>query len=219
MEKDNTFVRVLLKWHESNKRVFPWRDEKLTPFQVLVAELMLQKTNAAQVEKFFSNFIEKYPDPLSVSNLKESFLSELLKPLGLYNRRARDLKKLVDIIIDENNKIQNNKKALLELPGVGEYIANAVLCFAFNQKVPIIDANIGRIMKRVYSFPVKSAPSRDKDLTKRMDEILPEEKFKEFNYAMLDFAALTCLPRNPKCIKCPINDLCDNYQGVDLEKQ
>ncbi|TFG20960.1 MAG: hypothetical protein EU533_05760 [Promethearchaeota archaeon] len=219
MEKDRTFVRVLLKWYDTNKRVFPWRDEKLTPFQVLVAELMLQKTNATQVEKLFSNFIENYPDPLSVRKLKESYLSELLKPLGLYNRRARDLKKLADIVIDDNNTIPNNKKALLELPGVGEYIANAVICFAFDQKVPIIDANIGRIMKRVYSFPVKSAPSRDKELTKRMDEILPEKKFKEFNYAMLDFAALICSPRNPKCIQCPINELCDNYQGDDLEKR
>ena len=218
MEKDKTFVQVLLKWYEPNKRVFPWRNEELTPFQVLVAELMLQKTNATQVEKVFSNFIENYPDPSSVSKLKETFLSELLKPLGLYNRRARDLKKLADIIIKDNDIIPNSRKALLELPGVGEYIANAVLCFAFNNSVPIIDANVGRVMKRVFLFPVKSAPSRDKELTKRMETILPEKNFKEFNYAMLDFAALVCLPRNPKCIECPLNELCDSYQGDAREE-
>lgn len=218
-KKDKVFVQSLLKWYAPNKRVFPWRDEKLTPFQVLLAELMLQKTNATQVERIFSNFIENYPDPSSVSKINESLLSELLKPLGLYNRRARDLKKLVEIVINDNNVVPSNRKSLLELPGVGEYIANAVLCFAFNNRVPIIDANVGRVIKRVYSFPVKSAPSRDKELTKRMEEILPEKNFKEFNYALLDFAALICLPRNPKCIECPLNELCDNYQGDNPEKR
>ena len=215
--KDKTFVKELLKWYETNKREFPWRNENLTPFQILLAELMLQKTNATQVEKIFPNFIEKYPNPLSINGLEESFLSDLLKPLGLYNRRARDLKKLVEMIINDNNTIPKNKKELLELPGVGDYITNALLCFAFNNKVPIIDANVGRVMKRVYSFPVKSAPSRDKKLTERMEELIPENDFKSFNYAILDFAALTCLPRNPRCDECPLNELCDYFQGDTLD--
>jgi A/G-specific adenine glycosylase len=215
--KDKTFVKELLKWYETNKREFPWRNENLTPFQILLAELMLQKTNATQVEKIYLDFIEKYPNPLSISGLEESSLSNLLKPLGLYNRRARDLKKLAEIIINDNNTIPKNKKELLELPGVGDYIANALLCFAFNNKVPIIDANVGRVMKRVYSFPVKSAPSRDKKLTERMKEIIPEKDFKSFNYAILDFAALTCLPRNPRCDECPLNEFCDYFQGDTLD--
>jgi A/G-specific adenine glycosylase len=68
-------------------------------------------------------------------------------------------------------------------------------------------------MKRVFSFPVKSAPSRDKKLTARMEEIIPEKNFKSFNYAILDFAALTCLPRNPRCGECPLYEFCDYYQG------
>jgi A/G-specific adenine glycosylase len=217
-DKDKTFVKALLKWYKVNKRDFPWRDENLTPFQLLLAELMLQKTNATQVEKLFLDFIEKYPNPLSISELEESFLSDLLKPLGLYNRRARDLKKLTEMIISDNNTIPNSKKQLLELPGVGDYIANALLCFAFNNKVPIIDANVGRVMKRVYSFPVKGAPSRDKKLTERMQEIIPDNNFKSFNYAILDFAALLCLPRNPKCDECPLYEICDYYQGGTHDK-
>ena len=217
--KDITFVIELLKWYKANKRDFPWRNGNLTPFQVLLAELMLQKTNATQVEKIFPEFIEKYPNPLSINELEESFLSDLLKPLGLYNRRARDLKKLADMIINNNNTFPNDKKKLLELPGVGDYIANAVLCFAFHEKVPIIDANVGRVMKRVYSFPVKGAPSRDKVLTKRMEEIIPDNNFKDFNYAILDFAALTCLPRNPRCLECPLYELCDYCQGGITDKR
>ena len=216
--KDKIFVKELLKWYKTNKREFPWRNENLTPFQILLAELMLQKTNATQVEKIFPDFIEKYPKPLSVNELEESFLSDLLKPLGLYNRRARDLKKLSEMIISDNNIVPKNKKQLLELPGVGDYIANALLCFAFNKKVPIIDSNVGRVMKRVFSFPVKSAPSRDKKLTARMEEIIPEKSFKSFNYAILDFAALTCLPRNPRCAECPLHEFCDYYQGGTPDK-
>jgi A/G-specific adenine glycosylase len=218
-DKDKTFVKALLKWYKTNKREFPWRNENLTPFQLLMAELMLQKTNAAQVEKIFPDFIDKYPNPLSISELEESFLSDLLKPLGLYNRRARDLKKLTEMIISDNNTIPKSKKQLLELPGVGDYIANALLCFAFNIKVPIIDANVGRIMKRIYSFPVKGAPSRDKKLTERMQEIIPDKYFKSFNYAILDFAALLCLPRNPRCDECPLCDFCDYYQGGTSDKE
>ena len=218
-DKDKAFVKGLLKWFKTNKREFPWRKDNLSPFQLLSAELMLQKTNAAQVEKIFPEFVEKYPNPLSISGLEESFLSNLLQPLGLYNRRARDLKKLTEIIIKDNNTIPKNKKKLIELPGVGDYIANALLCFAFNNKVPIIDANVGRVMKRVYSFPVKAAPSRDKSLTERMNEIIPDKDFKSFNYAILDFAALTCLPRNPRCVDCPLNEFCDYYQGGALNKE
>jgi A/G-specific adenine glycosylase len=217
--KDNTFVKVLLEWYKANKRDFPWRNENLTPFQVLLAELMLQKTNATQVEKIFPDFIENYPNPHSINELEESFLSDLLNPLGLYNRKARDLKKLAEKIFNNNNTVPNDKKKLLELPGVGDYIANAVLCFAFEKKVPIIDANVGRVMKRVYSFPVKEAPSRDKKLTERMEEIIPDNNFRDFNYAILDFAALTCLPRNPRCLECPIYELCDYCQGDITDKR
>ena len=97
----------------------------------------------------------------------------------------------------------------MKLPGVGEYISNAVLCFGFNKPVPIIDANVGRVIKRVYSFPVKSAPSRDKDLLIKMQEIIPDTRFKEFNLGILDLGALICVPRNPICAECPLTKICD----------
>jgi len=172
---------------------------------------MLQKTGANQVEKVFPEFIKAHPDTKSIVQLKEEELARELKPLGLFNRRARDLKKAAKMILENDNMVPKTKQELKELPGVGEYIANALLCFAFDQPTPIVDSNVGRIIKRFFSFPVKSAPSRDKKLLEYMEELMPRVHFKEFNYALLDFAALRCLPRAPRCDDCPINDHCDYF--------
>ena len=210
--KNGQFVKLLLEWFESNKRDFSWRTLKLTPFQHLVAEMMLQKTNAKQVDKLFTSFIKVHPDAKSIVELAEESLAEELQPLGLFNRRARDLKKTAQIILDESNEVPSTREELMKLPGVGNYIANAILCFSFNMAVPILDANVGRVIKRMYSFPVKGAPSRDKSLAKKMSQVIPEKNFKEFNYAILDLAALICLPRKPQCSECPVLSICDYFK-------
>ncbi len=209
--KNDKFVNSILTWFKSNKRNFSWRILKLTPYQLLIAEFLLQKTIAKRVEKIFSNFIKKYPHAKSIIELKEESLAKELKYLGLFNRRARDLKKTAQIIVTNNNEIPNTKEGLMALPGVGAYIANAILCFGFNKPVPILDTNVGRIFKRVYTFPVKGAPSRDKSLAEKISHMIPERNFKEFNYALLDFAALVCLPRKPKCNGCPMVNFCDYF--------
>ncbi|MFX1238383.1 MAG: hypothetical protein ACFFAS_13685 [Promethearchaeota archaeon] len=215
-KKEQEFVQHLLKWFENNKRNFAWRNPELSPFNVLIAEIMLQKTGANQVEPLFTTFIQDYPTAESVANLTEEDLGEILKPLGLFKRRARDIKKAVNAIIDNGGQIPKDPKELMALPGVGEYIANAVSCFAFGQRTAIVDANVGRIIKRVFSFPVKSAPSRDKALTEKMNEIVPEQDYRAFNLALLDFAALTCLPRTPSCEGCPLIKMCDFYNNQEL---
>lgn len=215
--KDLTFVKLILDWFKNNKREFSWRTLNLTPFQLLVAEIMLQKTNASQVENIFPSFIEIYPNPENIANISEDDLANLLQPLGLFNRRARDIKKTAEIILDLGN-VPSEKKDLLNLPGVGDYIANAVLCFAFNKKMPIIDTNVGRVMKRVFSFPVKSAPSRDKKLAERMEGLIPDRYFKEFNYAILDMAALICIPRKPRCEECLLTTICEYYMNLQLDR-
>jgi len=209
--KNDSFIKYLIIWFESNKRDFSWRQPGLTPFQLLIAEIMLQKTGANQVENLFPEFIKKYPDAKSIISIQDEELEEILHPLGLFKRRARDIKKTAQIIVENNNKVPKTRKELMELPGVGEYIANAVLCFAFKKPVPIVDANIGRVMKRFFSFPVKSAPSRDKKLLEKMKGILPEDNARNFNLALLDFAALVCLPRTPRCEECPMFQSCDFF--------
>jgi len=81
--------------------------------------------------------------------------------------------------------------------------------------MPIIDANVGRVMKRIFSFPVKSAPSRDKKLAERMEELIPDRFYKEFNYAILDMAAIICIPRKPRCEECPLTVICDYFMKLE----
>jgi len=176
---------------------------------------MLQKTGVNQLEKLYPDFIKKYPDPDAISKMNIEKLEEILHPLGLYQRRARDIKKTTRSIIDNEGRLPKTKKELMALPGIGEYIANAIICFAYQIPVPIIDTNVGRVMKRVYSFPVKSAPSRDKKLLDRMTFIIPETNFREFNLAILDLAALICLPKNPSCNECPLSKICE-YKSKNL---
>ena len=209
--KKETFIKYLIEWFESNKRDFSWRQPDLTPFQMLIAEIMLQKTGANQVENLFPDFIKKFPNANSIVNMKDEELEEILRPLGLFKRRARDIKKTAQLIVENENQVPITRNELMELPGVGDYIANAVLCFSFKKPVPIVDANVGRVMKRFFSFPVKSAPSRDKNLMEKMKEILPEKIAREFNLALLDFAALVCLPRTPRCEECPMSQSCDFF--------
>ncbi len=215
--KKEEFVQEILNWFQSNRRSFSWRSGKLTPFQLLIAELMLQKTGANQVERIFPKFIQDFPDARSIARIPEEKLGEIFHPLGLFNRRARDLKKLAQVILENGNEVPNTEKGLINLPGIGEYIANAILCFGFSQKVPIVDANVARVFKRVFSFPVKGAPSRDKSFAAKISEIIPNKGFKDFNYALLDFAAAICLPRKPLCETCIVSKMCDLKNNLKVQ--
>ena len=109
-----------------------------------------------------------------------------------------------------NGKVPDNKKDLLSLPGVGPYTANAVLCFAFGHDVSMLDVNIIRVLKRVFSPDVKKSRERtDKSFWDFAESLPPKGKGKEFNYAILDFAGEVCTAKNPKCKSCPMKKICD----------
>jgi len=165
---------------------------------------MLQKTNAEKVELVYPGFIKKYPDFKSLKKGSEMKLKEELKYLGLQNQKVPVLKELSNICLKQyNNTLPSKKEDLISIKGIGDYIANAVLCFAFNQRVPIIDGNVIRILKRVFNITSKKKnPRSDIYIWEQMEQLLPKDKFKRFNYALLDFAALICKFYNPKCEIC-----------------
>ncbi|MHA1143593.1 MAG: hypothetical protein ACTSRW_02580 [Candidatus Helarchaeota archaeon] len=208
MDLKDEFIKRLIEWFEKNKREFSWRKPGLIPFHSLIAELMLQKTGANQVEKIFPDFIKKYPTPSKIVETDLEKLERELEPLGLQNRRARDLKKLSETILELNGEVPSTFEGLIALPGIGEYMANAILCFAFNQDVPIVDANVARIMKRVFSLKVKDAPTRDKRLWEYVSFLIVPGQAKKINYALLDFGALVCIARKPKCQGCCMLKIC-----------
>lgn len=156
------FVRkALLGWYDANGRKdLPWRMKKASKFHKLVAEVLLQKTQASTVASFFDAFVVKYPAPDSIVSEDERHLADMLMPLGLYNRRAKSLKTLAATIVSLG-RIPNRKKELEKLHGIGPYTANAFLISAFGKRVPIVDTNVSRFVERFFALKVKPDPRKD----------------------------------------------------------
>ena len=203
---------MLLTWFEENQRQFPWRKTE-DPYSILLAEIFLRKTNASRVVGVYERFVSRYPRFEVLANVTEQELESALKPLGLYRRRAKDLRRLAEIVIAKyNGKVPSSREELVELPGVGNYIANATLCFAFGETVPLLDTNVIRVVTRVFSFKPKRKRARDDpEMWRAVRHMVPKGKARDFNLAILDLAAKACLPRKPKCVVCPVLFLCDYY--------
>jgi A/G-specific adenine glycosylase len=208
LEKARIFVTELLKWGDRNRRNFPWR-ATINPFHILVAELMLQRTNASQVAPVYLKFIDKYPSPQDVALAKLEDVSEDLRPLGLAYRANR-LKQIADILLLKyDGRVPESEAELVELPGVGKYVANAVLCFAFGKMQPLVDANIIRVMTRIFSVEIPGEAHKKPEFWNLMKEILPAEGAREFNLSILDFASMICKSSNPDHDVCPVRNVCN----------
>jgi len=205
---ERKFTSELLGWFEENKRDFPWRREK-DPYKILIAEKMLQQTTYGHVMKIYEKFIEKYPDVHSLANEEPAYIEAFIKPLGFHRQRSKQLVKLSKQVIEKHNgSIPINKGELLGLDGVGEYIANAMLCFAYGQNVPIVDVNVKRVFGRSFTWQMN-----DKELYENLNNLVPPGLAKQFNWAVIDFSSKVC-SRKPKCRHCPCNSLCDYHKGA-----
>jgi A/G-specific adenine glycosylase len=209
--KERFFVKKLLLWFDENKREFPWRvDDNANPYHILVAELMLKKTRAENASSVYTKFIELFPDPKSLLTANDEILETLLKPLGLIKQRKKAFTAIFSKINDIfEGIIPSCKKDLLDLPYVGKYTVNAILCFGFNKKVPIVDVNVTRICQRFFGLETYGDPRVDTHIWELSERIIPNKKFKEFNLALLDFGALICSSKNPRCEVCRLKSRCD----------
>lgn len=209
------FANKLLAWYEKNKRDFSWRRTK-DPYRILVAEMMLQKTTSKQVAELFDRFIEKYPTPETLAKASLSEIKEIITPLGMEHRRAYRFKRWAEEIVNEYyGKIPDNRRALLALTGVGDYIANSVLCLGYGKELPLLDTNIVRVLSRIFSIRSSKARARtDRKLWDTVERMIPKGKAREFNLGLVDFGALVCVAKNPKCSVCPMTDFCLYFKEV-----
>jgi A/G-specific adenine glycosylase len=207
------FRRGVKTWYAKNRRDFYWRREKLSPYEVLILEIMLQKTRAEKVEEIFPGFVSKYVCPKTLAFTPIEELERDLLPLGLYKRRASLIKRTAELICTRfGGEIPKDYNSLLELPGVGQYIASAVLCFGFGEKIIPVDVNVKRLLERVFNVEVKNIRRLDNRVSNFLSAILAnEEDVKDLVWAILDFAALVCKKRDPNHEKCPIREICNYY--------
>lgn len=209
------FRNGLLEWFKIYRRDFPWRSQQKDPFHVLIAEILLQKTNAVKVEKIFVPLTERFRTPNETCTVNVSELEAFVKPLGLIYKARRLHNIACSIVFNYASIVPQTISELLSLDGVGNYIANAVLCFGYSQRRAIVDSNVVRIYDRVFS--VKSSKRRARDDTAVWafaEMMLPLHEFQNFNYALLDFASIVCTHSNPKHEICPFTSFC-HYNRIE----
>ena len=217
-DKNKLFVSLLLKWSKKNIRDFPWRTT-VDPYSILIAEIMLQRTKVKQVVPIYMDFLESYPDIFSLSKASDNEIKNKISGLGLA-KRAKGIQKLADQIIkDYKGKIPAEKNKLLNLHGVGNYISNALLCHAFNQNVPTVDANFARVLKRIFSLNLKKPEQKDKTLWVFAEDLIQyaQGNCSLFNLGIIDLANLICTSRKPSCCICPCISICEHGQSCSIK--
>lgn len=201
------FRNALIEWGKEHFRPFPWRLTE-DPYRILIAEVMLHRTQAVQVVPVYTRFIECYPDVLVLSGATAIDLNEILSSLGL-RWRIDLLKEMTTILMTQfGGHVPREKKALLSLPGVSDYIASAVRCFAWNLPEALIDTNTVRIAGRVCGLEVKDSSRRNSRFRKVIQAMLDPVKPRVYNYALLDHANQICAKRKPRCEKCSVFRYC-----------
>jgi A/G-specific adenine glycosylase len=221
MRTDHTvFRRNLLHWFRRNGRDLPWRHTR-DPYAILVSEVMLQQTQVATVIPYYNKWLRRFPDFASVARASQNDVLHAWQGLGYYNR-ARNLHATAKIVQDRyRGVLPGDTAALRELPGVGRYTANAVASFAFDQPVPIVEANSSRVLARLFDVraPIDSAVARE-TLWENAAQLLPNCNAACFNSALVDLGALVCLPDKPKCNICPVKKFCrgKNSEALPINK-
>ena len=206
--RSKILAQKLLHWYERHGRIFSFRKAS-TPYEVLIAEIMLRKTTARQVNKVWPEFVKRFPTIEALSKADEREVERLIAPLGI-KKRAHDLVMIAKAIVKYYGKFPHDVKELIKLPGVGEYVANCVACFCFGKKLPLVDSNVRRVLTRLFGTELRGLRGRELDekINRGYLELMPSNNIRKFHYAMLDLAALICKPKNPKCDYCPLKTWC-----------
>ena len=208
----NLFRKYLLLWGSSHFRQFPWRTTR-EPYHILIAEILLHRTQAKQVEPVFVRFIQSYPDITSLARASRDELAKQLHSLGLH-WRIELIQMMAERLMDiAGGEVPEDTSILISLPGVGPYIASSVRCFAFGHPDAIVDTNVMRVITRVFGILFRDSLRRNKEFIAVTQELVDRENPRSFNFALLDLAHELCTVKNPKCNHCPINIYCDYYRS------
>jgi len=213
--KEKVIKSIFLTWYKNNKRDLPWRKlgrNKLPkPYYVFVSEYMLQQTTVGTVKYRFEEFIIKWPSIKALAKTSESTILSFWSGLGYYSRATNLLKAIKIINKNFNCQIPDNYEDLISLPGIGEYTAKAIMGIAYNQAVMPLDANIERILARIYGFQLPLIQIKS-ELKEKSNLFISKNHSTRLIQAFMDYGSSICLPRNPNCINCLIKSKCISYK-------
>jgi A/G-specific adenine glycosylase len=199
------FRRILLGWFRAKGRTYPWRATR-DPFKILVAEIMLQRTRAEQVVPVWEEFFRRFSDIGSLAHVPLHLLRPYFRRLGLMWRTRHFQGLMHKLATEYGGKVPRSREKLLELPCVGEYIADAVLYSAWGEPVVAVDSNVRRVIARILG--IEPNPENSHLIRELAQRLLGRSEPAKFNHALLDLAALVCRPRNPNCRSCPVHSFC-----------
>lgn len=204
LNPQRSFVAPLLAWHEENGRHrLPWRELDRSAFEILVAEVLLQRTTATAVADAYLPLVVRYPSPEAVAAARADEIKRHVSPLGLAKRAEFIHRSSQQLLARHSGDVPHRYAELLELHGVGGYTARSVLIHAFGDDIAAVDTNVRRLISRFFDLPPDSEA-----LTHLADALAPSERGSDFQHAMLDFAADICTARSPQCDACPLREAC-----------
>jgi A/G-specific adenine glycosylase len=195
----------LSRWYDHAQRDLPWRRPGVTPWQILVSEFMLQQTPVARVEPIWLEWVARWPTPSATAAASAADVLRAWGKLG-YPRRAKRLHECATVIaVQFDDEVPSDVETLLTLPGIGAYTARAVACFAYRQRVPVVDTNVRRVVARaVHGRADAAASSSPRDLDD-VAALLPNDaEAPRFSVALMELGATVCTARAPRCGLCPL---------------
>ena len=208
MKVPKNIAKQVIGWYSKHRRPLPWRRTR-DPYAIWISEVMLQQTQVQTTIPYYRRFLSRFPN---VETLAKADLQDVLKTwenMGYYSR-ARHAHEAAKRIVDQHGgKIPATMDALCSLPGIGPYIASAILCFAFGRRIATVEANVSRVLCRLNGIqtPMERASTR-KRLFEMATAMVPASNPDLFNQGLMDLGATVCTPRGPACGRCPVAGHC-----------
>lgn len=201
------FRARVLAWAEAHTRAFPWRETD-DPFGILMAEVMLRRTRADQVIPVYERFMSRFPTASALADADSENVAEIVRSLGLTWRMPTFQRLALVLSNAMDGRVPEERSALVELVGVGDYVAAAVRIFAFNLPDTLVDTNTVRVAGRYFGFAYHAESRRNSQVRVDVDRLHDHAQPRRSGQALLDFAALVCRAPSPRCDVCPISDRC-----------
>jgi A/G-specific adenine glycosylase len=205
------FQQRLLSWYRRHGRDLPWRNTS-DPYHILVSEVMLQQTQVDRVLPKYAEWLDKYPSMHVLAAAPDEEVTKTWYPLG-YNIRPRRLQSIArESVAKYGGQLPSDEATLRSFKGIGAYTAGAIRSFAFRERAAILDTNVARVLFRV--FVAKGDPkshAMKRHLWTVSETLVPVRDVFDFNQALMDFGAMVCVARNPKCLICPMKKGCRAY--------
>jgi A/G-specific adenine glycosylase len=210
--KPRAIAAPLLEWYDANARILPWRAppgaNAADPYRVWLSEIMLQQTQVASARPYFEKFVRRWPTFADLAAAEDAELMTAWAGLGYY-ARARNLLACARAVTALGG-FPDTEAGLRQLPGVGAYTAAAIAAIAFGRRAVVVDANVERVVSRLFAL-ADPLPGSRPTIYALTDSITPDARAGDFAQAMMDLGSTICTARAPRCLLCPLRTQCDGF--------